>query len=242
MLELAICDDDIILCNWLEQKLLHYGKANDCQISIEIYYSAEQLLNRLEEESYDMLFLDICLEHENGIDIGTEIRKKNYGKELRITYISTYQEYAMKLFRIHPFDFLVKPIREEELFRVIGELRELLKERKKIFEYTDTKGIHKISYDKILYFYSLGKRVHIVTSEKEYEYRGKLKDVADVTEEYFLLIHKSYLINMDYVQNISSKTITMTDGIQIPIPHGKYSELKDKFFDYFFRKNQTFLA
>lgn len=58
----------------------------------------------------------------------------------------------MKLFRIHPFDFLVKPIREEELFRVIGELRELLKERKKIFEYTDTKGIHKISYDKILYF------------------------------------------------------------------------------------------
>ena len=81
MLELAICDDDIILCNWLEQKLLHYGKANDCQISIEIYYSAEQLLNRLEEESYDMLFLDICLEHENGIDIGTEIRKKNYGKE-----------------------------------------------------------------------------------------------------------------------------------------------------------------
>lgn len=53
---------------------------------------------------------------------------------------------------------------------MIGKLRELLKERK-IFEYTDTKGIHKISYDKILYFYSLGKRVHIVTSEKEYEYQ-----------------------------------------------------------------------
>ena len=68
MLELAICDDEIILCNWLEQKLLNYGKANDCQISVEIYYSAKQLLNRLEEESYDMLFLDICLEHENGID------------------------------------------------------------------------------------------------------------------------------------------------------------------------------
>lgn len=107
MLELAICDDDIILCNWLEQKLLHYGKANDCQISIEIYYSAEQLLNRLEEESYDMLFLDICLEHENGIDIGTEIRKKNYGKELRITYISTYQEYAMKYFLLIHKSYLI---------------------------------------------------------------------------------------------------------------------------------------
>ena len=98
MLELAICDDDIILCNWLEQKLLHYGKANDCQISIEIYYSAEQLLNRLEEESYDMLFLDICLEHENGIDIGTEIRKKNYGKvSIRIVRTNCRNEKGMKI-------------------------------------------------------------------------------------------------------------------------------------------------
>ena len=39
-----------------------------------------------------------------------------------------------------------------------------------------------------------------MTSEKEFEYRGKLKDVADVTEEYFLLIHKSYLINMEHGQ------------------------------------------
>ena len=207
MLELAICDDDIILCNWLEQKLLHYGKANDCQISIEIYYSAEQLLNRLEEESYDMLFLDICLEHENGIDIGTEIRKKNYGKELRITYISTYQEYAMKLFRIHPFDFLVKPIREEELFRVIGELRELLKERKKIFEYTDTKGIHKISYDKILYFYSLGKRVHIVTSEKEYEYRG---------------------INMEHVEHYEYDNVVMKDKTRLSISKANRKKVRER--------------
>ena len=194
----------------------------------EIYYSAEQLLNRLEEESYDMLFLDICLEHENGIDIGTEIRKKNYGKELRITYISTYQEYAMKLFRIHPFDFLVKPIREEELFRVIGELRELLKERKKIFEYTDTKGIHKISYDKILYFYSLGKRVHIVTSEKEYEYRGKLKDVADVTEEYFLLIHKSYLINMEHVEHYEYDNVVMKDKTRLSISKANRKKVRER--------------
>ena len=45
------------------------------------------------------------------------------------------------------------------------------------------------------------RQVHIVTSEKEYEYRGKLKDVADITEEYFLLIHKSYLINMEHVEH-----------------------------------------
>ena len=138
MLELAICDDDIILCNWLEQKLLHYGKANDCQISIEIYYSAEQLLNRLEEESYDMLFLDICLEHENGIDIGTEIRKKNY------------------------------------------------------------------------------------------EYRGKLKDVADVTEEYFLLIHKSYLINMEHVEHYEYDNVVMKDKTRLSISKANRKKVRER--------------
>ena len=84
----------------------------------------------------------------------------------------------------------------------------------------------------------------IKISYKVYTQKGFYMWIADNWKDYeqFVRCHRSYLINMDYVQNISSKTITMTDGIQIPIPHGKYSELKDKFFDYFFRKNQTFLA
>ena len=48
-----------------------------------------------------------------------------------------------------------------------------------------------------------------MTSEKEYEYRGKLKDVADVTEEYFLLIHKSYLINMEHVEHYEYDNVVM---------------------------------
>ena len=157
MLELAICDDDIILCNWLEQKLLHYGKANDCQISVEIYYSAEQLLNRLEEESYDMLFLDICLGHENGIDIGTEIRKKNYGKELRITYISTYQEYAMKLFR-------------RELGITIGQfiMRCKFEEAKSLLTYTDmslSEISHYLCFSSQSYFQNVFRKKYNITPD-----------------------------------------------------------------------------
>ncbi|MCB7079232.1 LytTR family DNA-binding domain-containing protein [Catenibacterium sp. co_0103] len=97
-----------------------------------------------------------------------------------------------------------------------------------MFEYTDTKGIHKISYDKILYFYSLGKRVHIVTSEKEYEYRGKLKDVADVTEEYFLLIHKSYLINMEHVEHYEYDNVVMKDKTRLSISKANRKKVRER--------------
>ena len=88
--------------------------------------------------------------------------------------------------------------------------------------------IQKISYDKILYFYSLGKRVHIVTSEKEYEYRGKLKDVADVTEEYFLLIHKSYLINMEHVEHYEYDNVVMKDKTRLSISKANRKKVRER--------------
>ena len=65
---------------------------------------------------------------------------------------------------------------------------------------------------------------------------GKLDELCEQLKEYdcFVRCHRSYLINMDYVQSISNRYVIMTDGTQIPIPHGRYSELKDKFFTYFF--------
>ena len=228
MIKLAICDDDVIFCDWLEQELLCYEKKKNCKISIEIYYSEKQLLDKLTEEHFDMLFLDICLENSNGIDIGAEIRKRSCGKELRITYISTYQEYAIRLFCIHPFDFLVKPVKSKELFRVMDELRELLAEQNKIFEYVDTKGLHKISYDHILYFYSMGKMVHIVTLENDIEYRGKLKEVSDRTGNYFLLIHKSYLINMQYVEHYEYHTVVMKDKVRLNISKVNQKQVRER--------------
>ena len=229
MISITICDDEPGTCSDIENIILNYTHSHAIETVIEIFYSGETLYESM-EKGYrtDLLFLDIQLFEMNGVEVGKKIREQLGNEKISIIYISSKETYAMSLFQVRPFDFLVKPIREEELFRVIGELRELLKERKKIFEYTDTKGIHKISYDKILYFYSLGKRVHIVTSEKEYEYRGKLKDVADVTEEYFLLIHKSYLINMEHVEHYEYDNVVMKDKTRLSISKANRKKVRER--------------
>ena len=70
--------------------------------------------------------------------------------------------------------------------------------------------------------------VHIVTSEKEYEYRGKLKDVADVTEEYFLLIHKSYLINMEHVEHYEYDNVVMKDKTRLSISKANRKKVRER--------------
>ena len=65
-------------------------------------------------------------------------------------------------------------------------------------------------------------------TEKEYEYRGKLKDVADVTEEYFLLIHKSYLINMEHVEHYEYDNVVMKDKTRLSISKANRKKVRER--------------
>ena len=57
----------------------------------------------------------------------------------------------------------------------------------------------------------------------------------------FLRIHRSYLVNMDHVQSLSYKAITMSCQTEIPIPRGKYNEIKNAFLEYAFKNGQVTL-
>ena len=55
----------------------------------------------------------------------------------------------------------------------------------------------------------------------------------------FLRPHRSFLINMEYIANIAARSITMQDGAVVPLPHGKYSETKDRYLSYIFDRKQV---
>ena len=46
---------------------------------------------------------------------------------------------------------------------------------------------------------------------------------------------------MEYVQNISSRVVTLTNLVQIPIPHGKSSDIRRQYLEYAFRRKQVML-
>ena len=122
MLKLGVCDDDKAVCEWLRQKLRDtMGKCGGVAAGDLLLSFRKCLAGTLEENQFDIIFLDIQLEKSNGIQIGEEDSQKKHGRTIRITYISTFREYAMQLFHIHPFDFLIKPLKEEDVYHVMDE-------------------------------------------------------------------------------------------------------------------------
>ena len=59
--------------------------------------------------------------------------------------------------------------------------------------------------------------------------------------ENFLRVDRSFVINMEYILNISYKAITMDSLEKIPIPHGKCSEIKNRYLEYAFNRGQVFI-
>lgn len=76
------------------------------------------------------------------------------------------------------------------------------------------------------------------------ESTGRLDELCGQLVQYenFLRAHRSFLINMEYIRKISYKAITMESLAEIPIPHGKCSEIKKLYLEYAFERKQVYIS
>lgn len=107
----------------------------------------------------------------------------------------------MDLFQCRPLDFLVKPLKYSE---VSGSLETMKKRHiinKKIFVYSSNKTAKRIPVENIMYCISQNKQITMALLTGEYiQFRGKLSDtVKKLPDMTFIQIHKSYLINLNYI-------------------------------------------
>ena len=106
-------------------------------------------------------------------------------------------------------------------------------------------GITRIDLEKLEYCEVIGRTLFFhLGNGKVFESVGSLDDLFLQLKPYgnFLWPHRSFLVNMDYIQNISYRAIKLISLAEIPIPHGKCSEIKNKYLEYAFNRKQVFLS
>ena len=79
------------------------------------------------------------------------------------------------------------------------------------FEFQKGSEHYKIPYGDILYFYSTGRKIHIVLKNREIEFYDKIDTIRGRLPEYFILIHKSYIINRNHVRKYTYETAEMSN-------------------------------
>lgn len=230
-INIALCDDDKVLCGELETILIKVLQADGIKYNIDSYYSGEQLLEPFKDSffPYDLIFLDIELPNLTGMDIGKYIRNEMSNHKTEIAFISSNSSYSLDLFKFRPIDFLVKPITIENTAHVINTFMAHSNQIGNTFLLQKNKTTFSIPQSDILYFEHLQKKTILHSLNKTLEFYDSLDKVSEQLTDNFILVHKSFIVNYRYIFKFNNKTLTLTDGTEIPISQSKRNEVQEKF-------------
>lgn len=181
-------------------------------------YELEKLLQYRE---VDLLFLDIEMPGISGIDF-----IRNYeGRMPMVVFTTAYPEYAVESYDLQAFDYLLKPVSLDR-FRLTAEraleaLSQLLPSReKKDYFFVRSEGKYeKLVMSEIVYISGMQNYIKIHFSNgKTLVVHSALKSIyRQLDENRFMMVHKSYIVNLDFIASVSGSHVSLTELGQIPI-------------------------
>ena len=224
-MRIAVCDDDETAVSFLRELIESYPKQ---KLNADGYSSGEDLLRT--GNIYDLIFLDIDMKGIDGIETARRIRI--HDRKVKIVYVTSYKEYAGKAFSVHAFGYLLKPVKQEKIWKQIEDAllwqEEEAPEGKQV-EFTAVEGLVRLPVDMIYYFEYQNRRIYMKAKDTTYEMRGRISDIAGRMEEYgFSVLHKSFVVNLYHVKNIKGYEILMMNGEWIPLSQKQAVQFKEK--------------
>ena len=244
MIKIAFCDDDMEVLHQMNELLDRYRVERNEDITYAAFQSPFELLTEIEKGIRpDILFLDVVMPGQNGMDVAKEIRQ--YETNMKIIFLTSSPEFAVESYSVGAYFYQLKPIWEESFFRLMDSVRaECEKKKKNSLILRSKDGITRIDLQQLEYCEVLGRKLLFhLENGAVLESAGSLDDLAGQLMQYsnFFRPHRSFLVNMEYIQNISSRSIKMVNDAEIPIPHGKCSEIKNTYMEYAFNGEQAVL-
>lgn len=242
MIKLAFCDDDPAVLKELQTLLDQYCLERNQEIDYTAYRSPFELLAEVERGvRFDVLFLDVLMPGENGIDAAAELR--NYDSDVKIIFLTSSPEFAVQSYTVGAYFYQLKPIWAESFYRLMDSVLATRKtEAAHSLILRCKSGITRIELRHLEYCEVIHRTLFFhLSSGRVLESAGNLDELCSRLEPYgnFIRPHRSYLINLAYVQSLSARAVTMSCLTEIPIPRGKYNEIKDAFLEYAFQNRQV---
>lgn len=230
IIRILICDDDTSISKYILEQI-DYELYNMKLDAVKLIFSnGQDLLDYFKHNTADLLFLDIELEAMNGIAIAQQLNRIN--PALRIVYVTGHIEYADDICLSRFENILIKPINLDKLRFVI---RSVMKEIELQTDFIQLKiGSTPMSLDarKIMYIESDRRKIVLHCTDSTIQYYYKISEIFQMLPDFFIQCHKSYIVNMDYIQNIHGNDIQLKFGTYIPIAQKRIKTFKQKYADY----------
>ena len=187
--------------------------------------NALTVLDYLNNNSVDLLFLDINMDELSGIEL---LESSKITSQVIIT--TAYQEYAIKGYELNVTDYLLKPFNFNRFLQAVNKAQENLSSRGAIetqrdFIFVKTENrLEKITLTDIVYIEGMRDYRRIHTETKKIMTLQNFKDLELLIPSSLVCrVHKSYMVALHKIESIERNRIKIADQL-IPISD-TYNEL-----------------
>lgn len=212
-----IVDDNKIARTTLKQLA---SQVNDLQVAGECT-SAMDAYNLLQEQTVDLLLLDIEMPGMSGLEL-TKILDQ---KRPVIIFTTSKKEYAAEAFELNVADYIVKPVTPARFIQAIDKAREMIASRKEEVKMEaeefifirDSNVVKRLQLDDILFAEAMGDYVKLYTPQKFYAIHTTLKLVEErLPAAKFIRVHRSYIVALSKIDTIQQGSLVIS-GKSVPV-------------------------
>ena len=216
---------------------------------VAVCRSAKEAQKVLEQNSVDLIFVDINMPDMNGLELVRSLTSTHY-----IVFTTAHPEFAIEGFKLNAIDYLLKPFTFEEFMKASQKAISLVDLVERCHaaesaiaqneaessdkEYISVKADYKtqlVKISDIVYLESAGEYVRLhIEGSSTITTLFRLKNMeTSLPQESFLRVHRSYIVNLRRISSYTKGRIFLDNGEYIPLGEN----YKERFLEYFNKLN-----
>lgn len=256
-MRIAFCDDEPAQLLVL-QDLVEKWRAKNClaqPVFLDYYESGEAFLfENPTNFPFDVILLDIQMDQMDGIELARKIRMSD--TQVILAFLTNSTEYVFQGYEVLAARYLMKPLQADKVFGLLDFVAGKMNVQKQYMICNGTDGMERLAVEDILYIEAEGHYVTFVLKtgiksdgtlqtrrlKTKTSFSAVREQLADTNEDgenepvenwRFITIHRSYMVNLRYVDRIGKNACILDNGDEIPISRMRYDGINDDFIRFY---------
>ena len=229
-MQIAVCDDSSIDRRLIAELLECYFKNKPVECRITEYCNGIDLLSDFQEGRwFDIVFLDIFMNHLLGMEVARRLRNMKYAGG--IVFLTATPDYAVESYDVDAAGYLLKPNSYEKLSRIMDRLT--LSYDAKLYHIRRRSSVLSVPYAEILFAESNNAKCILHrTGQRSYTVYKRLDEIEqELNDRRFLRCHQSFLVNMDHIRR-ADKQFELFTGDVVQVRQRDVKAIRRAYLDY----------
>lgn len=224
--KIAICDDSKTDLAALQRQTELILNERGIDYVIEAFFSGDALLQAARNfpNRFDMILLDVLLGEANGVDVAAQLRKN--GTSSTIVMITVSPDFAMQGYKVNAWRYLMKPVDTEELKdALLSDYQRSGRHHELVFRVGT--AVRRVQAEDIYYIETNGRGVAVHLQNEVFDAPQGISEIEkSLPAGPLVRCHKSYIVNVEYIDNIKRYEATVRIRNHVPVGKAYYDAVK----------------